>query len=92
MARTSANTMSRADRIKIALFALMVAAIPLYLVTNWVLGRLEEFFLTARAQLFGQVLVAILLEAFPFVLVGSIVSGLVEVLVPESITFWTASA
>ncbi|HUU11495.1 MAG TPA: permease [Phycisphaerae bacterium] len=82
MARTSANTMSRADRTKIALFALMVAAIPLYLVSNWVLARLEAFFLTARAQLFGQVLVAILLEAFPFVLVGSIVSGLVEVLVP----------
>jgi len=74
--------MSRGDKIKIAVFIAIVAAIPLYLVVPWAQRRLEDFFSLARAQVFGQVLIAILLEAFPFVLVGAIVSGLIEVLVP----------
>lgn len=76
------NAIDRRDKIKIALFVAMVLVVPAYIVVPWVHARLEDFFSTARAQLFGQVLIAILLEAFPFVLLGSIVSGLVEVFVP----------
>ncbi len=79
---TTARRMSRADKIKIAVLVAIVAAIPLYLVVPWAQRRLEDFFSLARAQVFGQVLIAILLEAFPFVLVGAIISGLIEVLVP----------
>ncbi|MGB2754487.1 MAG: permease [Phycisphaerae bacterium] len=79
---TTAHRMSRGDKIKIAVLVAIVAAIPLYLVVPWAQRRLEDFFSLARAQVFGQVLIAILLEAFPFVLVGAIISGLIEVLVP----------
>ena len=74
--------MSRGDKIKIAVLVAIVAAIPLYLVVPWAQRRLEDFFSLARAQVFGQVLIAILLEAFPFVFIGAVVSGLIEVLVP----------
>jgi hypothetical protein len=83
MAYVRTNAIERRDKIKIALFVAMVLAVPAYIVLPWAHARLEDFFSTARAQLFGQVLIAILLEAFPFVLIGSIVSGLVEVLVPS---------
>ena len=74
--------MTRGDQAKIAAFVLIVAAIPLYLTVPWAHEQLERFFSNARAQVFGQVLVAILLEAFPFVLIGAILSGVIEVLVP----------
>jgi len=74
--------LSRGDKIKIAILVAMVAAVPAWLVIPWAQRHLEDFFSEARAQVFGQVLIAILLEAFPFVLVGAIVSGLIEVLVP----------
>jgi uncharacterized membrane protein YraQ (UPF0718 family) len=82
MTTPTTTRVSRADKIKIAILILMVAAIPLYLVVPWAHRQLETFFSQARAQVFGQVLIAILLEAFPFVLLGAIVSGLIEVLVP----------
>jgi len=82
MTTPTTTRVSRADKIKIAILILMVAAIPLYLVVPWARRQLEMFFSQARAQVFGQVLIAILLEAFPFVLLGAIVSGLIEVLVP----------
>jgi uncharacterized membrane protein YraQ (UPF0718 family) len=84
MERVQTSGIGRADRIKIGIFAAMVLAVPAYLILPWVHGHLEAFFSGARAQLFGQVLIAILLEAFPFVLIGATVSGVVEVLVrPE---------
>ncbi|HUX01172.1 MAG: permease [Phycisphaerae bacterium] len=74
--------MSRGDKIKIALLVALVAAVPAWLVLPWVQRCLEDFFSEARAQVFGQVLIAILLEAFPFVLAGAILSAVIEVLVP----------
>jgi len=81
MERVQTSAISRADRIKIGILVAMVLAVPAYLVIPWVHGQLQAFFSGARAQLFGQVLMAILLEAFPFVLIGATVSGIVEVLV-----------
>ena len=84
MVRVPTSGMDRRDKIKIGILVAMVLAVPAYLVIPWVHGHLQEFFSGARAQLFGQVLMAILLEAFPFVLIGATVSGVVEVLVrPE---------
>lgn len=74
--------MSGADRAKIFVFVLMMAAIPAVFLVPWAHRHLALFFQNARAQVFGQVLVSILLEAFPFVLVGAILSGVIEVLVP----------
>jgi len=82
MTRLQAGGMSRRDRIKIGILVAMVLAIPGWIIVPWAHQRLEDFFSGARAQLFGQVLVAILLEAFPFVLLGATISGLVEVLLP----------
>jgi len=82
MAEVRIGGISRRDKVKIAALAAAVLAIPAWIVLPWVHGRLEDFFSGARAQLFGQVLVAILLEAFPFVLIGATISGLVEVLLP----------
>ena len=82
MVRVEAAGLSRRDKIKIGLLVALVLAVPAWVVGPWVWRHVEDFFARPRAQLFGQVLVAILLEAVPFVLVGSIVSGLVEVFVP----------
>ncbi len=82
MARRRYTGISRPDKIKIAVLAAIVASVPAYLGGGFVLDRLEAFFSLARAQVFGQVLVAILLEAFPFVFLGAILSGVIEVLVP----------
>jgi hypothetical protein len=82
MTQPQLGGMSRRDKIKIAVLVVAVLAIPAWIVLPWVHARLEDFFSGARAQLFGQVLVAILLEAFPFVLIGATISGLVEVLLP----------
>jgi hypothetical protein len=86
MAARIVTTISRADKIKIAVLVLLVAAVPAYVVLPMVRDQLEAFFSIRRAQVFGVVLLAILLEAFPFVLLGSIVSGAIEVLVsPEGL-------
>ncbi|MFO8012140.1 MAG: permease [Phycisphaerae bacterium] len=82
MTQPQLGGISRRDRVKIAALVAAVLAIPAWIVLPWVHARLEDFFSGARAQLFGQVLVAILLEAFPFVLIGATISGLVEVLLP----------
>ena len=82
MASTRTNSIGLADKAKIIILALMVAAIPLYLLLWATQEWLDQLLAGARAQLFGQVLVAILLESLPFVLAGSIVSGLLEALVP----------
>jgi uncharacterized protein len=74
--------MAPADKAKIAILAMLVAAIPLAILYVAVRDWIDLLFASARAQLFGQVLVAILLESFPFVLLGAIVSGVLEVLVP----------
>jgi uncharacterized protein len=74
--------MAPADKAKIAILAMLVAAIPLAILYVAVRDWIDLLFASARAQLFGQVLVAILLESFPFVLLGTIVSGVLEVLVP----------
>jgi len=82
MARLPAGGIDRRHKIMIAVLAAAVLAIPAAVVLPWVHLHLETFFSGARAQLFGQVLVAILLEAFPFVLIGATISGLVEVFLP----------
>jgi len=82
MARLPEGGMSRRDKFKIAALVVFVLAIPAAIVLPWLHAHLEDFFSGARAQLFGQVFVAILLEAFPFVLIGASISGLVEVLLP----------
>jgi len=82
MTQPRVGGISRRDKIKIAVLVVAVLAIPVWIVLPWLHTRLEDFFSGARAQLFGQVLVAILLEAFPFVLIGATISGLVEVLLP----------
>ncbi|MBL7140194.1 MAG: permease [Planctomycetes bacterium] len=82
MARLPTGGIDRRDKVKIAVLAAAVLAIPAAIVLPWVHRHLEAFFSGARAQLFGQVLVAILLEAFPFVLIGATISGLVEVFLP----------
>jgi len=82
MTTARAGTIGRGDRIKIALLVLVVGFLPAYVFWRFVMDRLGDVFAGARAQLFGQVLLAILLEAFPFVLMGAIVSGVVEVFVP----------
>jgi len=82
MARLPAGGIDRRYKIMIAVLAAAVLAVPAAIVLPWVHRHLEAFFSGARAQLFGQVLVAILLEAFPFVLIGATISGLVEVFLP----------
>jgi len=82
MTQPRVGGISRRDKIKIAALVVAVLAVPAWIVLPWVHVRLEDFFSGARAQLFGQVLVAILLEAFPFVLIGATISGLVEVFLP----------
>jgi len=82
MAEARIRGISHRDKIKIAALVAAVLAIPAWIVLPWLRVVLEDFFSGARAQLFGQVLVAILLEAFPFVLIGATISGLVEVFVP----------
>jgi len=82
MTQPQLGGMSRRDRVKIAILVVAVLSVPAVIVLPWVHALLEDFFSGPRAQLFGQVLVAILLEAFPFVLIGATISGLVEVLVP----------
>ena len=82
MTSTRINTISTADKAKIALLVIMVSAVPLYIVLALLSDLMGALLAGARAQLFGQVLVAILLEAFPFILLGSIVSGVLEALVP----------
>ena len=76
--------MRLADKATIVAFIIVVGALPAYLVLSFVLGWLEAFLSIKRAQVFGIVLISILLEAFPFVLLGSVLSGAIEVLVsPE---------
>jgi uncharacterized membrane protein YraQ (UPF0718 family) len=74
--------MDTASKVKIAFLVILLSALPAYLILSFLWDRMSDLLAGARAQLFGQVLVAILLEAFPFVLLGSIVSGIVEVFVP----------
>ncbi len=84
MAERVYSGISRADKIKIGLLVALVAAVPTWIVAGFVRDRLEVFFSGARTLVFGQVMMAILLEAVPFVLIGAIVSGTVEVFVaPE---------
>ena len=82
MTTARTGTIGRSDRIKIAILVLVVGFLPAYVFWRFVMDRLGDLFSGARAQLFGQVLLAILMEAFPFVLMGAIVSGVVEVFVP----------
>jgi uncharacterized membrane protein YraQ (UPF0718 family) len=79
---TAYARMSGADRAKVVAFVLLMTAVPAIFLVPWAHRHLTIFFANPRAQVFGQVLVAILLEAFPFVLAGAILSGLIEVLVP----------
>ena len=76
------NTMDTASKVKVAFLVILLSALPAYLILSFLWDQMSDLLAGARAQLFGQVLVAILLEAFPFVLLGSIVSGIVEVFVP----------
>jgi hypothetical protein len=82
MSPAPTHRISRGDKLKIAVLVAMVAVVPAWLVIPWAQRQLEDFFSQARAQVFGQVLIAILLEAFPFVLAGAILSAVIEVLVP----------
>ena len=82
MSTSAYARMSGADRAKVVAFVLLMTAIPAIFLVPWAHRHLAIFFANPRAQVFGQVLVAILLEAFPFVLAGAILSGLIEVLVP----------
>jgi uncharacterized protein len=74
--------MAPADKAKIVILALMALAVPLYILYGLTRDWLDQLLAEARDQLFAQVLLAILLESLPFVLLGSIVSGLLEALVP----------
>jgi uncharacterized membrane protein YraQ (UPF0718 family) len=74
--------MDTASKVKIAILVILLSALPAYIFLTFLGDLMSSLLAGARAQLFGQVFVAILLEAFPFVLLGSIVSGVVEVLVP----------
>jgi len=82
MASQQANTISPADSAKIVILVMMLAAFPLYLIYRTASDWMDQMLAGARVQLFGQVLVAILLESFPFVLLGAIVSGVLEAFVP----------
>jgi uncharacterized protein len=82
MTNSSVSTIRPADKAKIALLALMALAVPLYIFYGATRDWMDEWFAGARAQLFGQMLVAILLESLPFVVAGSLVSGLLKTLVP----------
>ena len=75
--------MAPADKAKIVILVMLIAALPLAVLYVIVADWIDQLFAGARAQLFGQVLVAILLESLPFVLLGAIVSGVLEVLVPS---------
>jgi uncharacterized protein len=82
MASSRINTIAPADKAKIIILVMLIAALPLAVLYVMVADWIEQLFAGARAQLFGQVLVAILLESLPFVLLGVIVSGVLEVFVP----------
>ncbi|HNQ35381.1 MAG TPA: permease [bacterium] len=62
--------------------------VALYLVNLWMSGELYTVNLALknpRLQLFGVIMTAILLEGFPFLLLGSCISGAIEVLVPREV-------
>jgi uncharacterized membrane protein YraQ (UPF0718 family) len=73
--------MDSASKAKIVILVMMLSALPLYILYSVARDLTEPLFASARVQLFGQTFVAILLEAFPFVILGSLVSGALEVLV-----------
>jgi hypothetical protein len=74
--------MRTSDKVKIAALVILLSAVPAYIVLSFLREFASGLFESASALVFGGVLVTILLEAFPFVLLGSIVSGALEVLVP----------
>lgn len=82
MATQRIGGISPGHKALIAMLVLVVGFLPAYWALTFLLERLETFFEIREAQVFGVVLIAILLEAFPFVLLGSLVSGTIEVLVP----------
>lgn len=47
------------------------------------IGIISEFLKNAKLQVFTIIITAILLEAFPFILLGAIISGIIEVFVPQ---------
>ncbi len=47
------------------------------------ISQLNQFFKNPKLQVFTIVLLAILIEGFPFILIGSLISGTIEVMVPE---------
>jgi len=81
--------MERENRFYVGLkkFLLIVGIlILLYLLNTWQWGELKDISLilkNAKLQLFSIIFLAILLEAIPFLLLGTLVSGTIEVLVPQ---------
>lgn len=70
------------------LFLTAGVIVVLYIVNAWYAGELGRlFFLTRnpRLQLFTVVVVSLLLEALPFTFVGSLMSGVIEIFVPEKV-------
>ncbi len=82
MATQRSIPISPSHKVLIAVLIFVVGFFPAWWALTFLVNRLEVFFRIREAQVFGVVLIAILLEAFPFVLLGSIVSGAIEVLVP----------
>lgn len=69
-------------------FLIAGVLLALYIANLWNTGELSRlFYLTKnpRLQLFTIVVVSILLEAIPFTFIGSLMSGIIEVFVPEKV-------
>jgi len=67
-------------------FLIAGVLLALYIVNLWNTGSLRNipyFLKNPKLQVFTIVVLAILLEALPFLLVGALISGVIEVFVPE---------
>lgn len=65
-------------------FGISIVVLFLFILFNlWYSGNLNNIVKNPRLQVFTLVFLAILIEAFPFILIGSLISGTIEVFISE---------
>jgi len=68
-------------------FFIMMGVILLFLLNNlWYSGGIRvipQILKNPQLQVFTMIVTAILLEAFPFILIGALISGIMKVLIPR---------
>ena len=70
------------------LFIMAGILLVLFLLNTWVSGGMGSLLFSLknpRLQLFTILLLAVLLEGFPFLLLGACISGIIEVMVPDKV-------